>query len=90
MRYSIIIPVAKKDSRFVKRCLLSLLDQDCQDWEAIVVSDNFDLDMKVTDDRVKVYKHTGKKNASAVRNYGAGKAKGEILTYSSILFEVVV
>ncbi len=81
MKFSIIIPVAKKDSRYLKRALLSLQDQDLKDWEAIVVTDGFKHELPVEDKRIKMHHLGSSSGASKVRNKGASMADGEYLFF---------
>jgi glycosyltransferase involved in cell wall biosynthesis len=81
MFFSIIIPCAKKDQRYIRRCLLSLQDQDYNGWEAIVVYDGFDGGNVIDDMRITYLKTNMKKGASHVRNYGAKKAKGDTFLF---------
>jgi len=81
MNFSIIIPVAKKDSRYLKRALLSLQDQDLETWEAIVVFDGYKNYDVIKDDRIKYITIDKAPNASVVRNKGAVYANNEIFFF---------
>ena len=78
MKYSIIVPLAKKDKRYLKRCLLSLQDQDYENYEVIVVCDGFKHELPIEDDRFSIYSTDKQHGASYVRNFGAKKAKGNV------------
>ncbi len=83
---SVIIP-AYNAEEFLEECLESLLRQDFQDWEGIVVDDgSTDNTFRIatrysdTDPRIKVFrKENG--GVSAARNFGMEKASGEWITF---------
>ena len=81
MKYSIIVPLAKKDKRYLKRCLLSLQDQDYENYEVIVVCDGFKHELPIEDDRFSIYSTDKQHGASYVRNFGAKKAKGKLYLF---------
>jgi len=80
MKFSVIIPVAKKDSRFLRRALLSFQDQDLKDFETIVVTDGFKMDLPVEDQRFSIFE-VEKSGAAKCRNFGATKATGDYLFF---------
>jgi len=81
MKFSIIIPTAKKDTRFLRRALLSLQDQDHKDWEAIVVCDGHIVSPPVESNHIIYYPTNGVKGASYARNLGAKQANHELLFF---------
>lgn len=81
MKISIIIPVAERHEKFLKRCLLSILDQDHDDLEVIVSYDGFKKPLPVEDERIKCISSESPCGASAARNSGREEACGELLYF---------
>lgn len=86
VKYSIIIPVYNAQDT-LKRCLDSILRQDCKDYEIILVNDgssdnslNICKDYALKYDAVKVI---NKKNGgvSSARNAGINASKGEFILF---------
>ncbi|EDM22821.1 glycosyltransferase family 2 protein, partial [Caminibacter mediatlanticus] len=77
---SVIIPLYNKE-KWVKRAVLSVLNQTYQNFEIIIVNDgSTDKSKKIVesikDDRIFIFdKLNG--GASSARNYGIEKSKGE-------------
>lgn len=88
MTISIIIPVYQVE-RYIERCLLSILSQDCKDFEIILVDDascdgSMALARKVlenVDIPVSYLIHEKNRGLSAARNTGIDAAKGEYLLF---------
>ena len=87
IKVSVIVPVYKVPSEYLRACLDSLLVQTLQECEFILVSDGAPkaecsiCDEYVTkDERFKFYRrnHAG---VSATRNYGIEQAQGEYITF---------
>jgi len=82
---SIIIP-AKNAQGTIEKCILSLLNLDCQDYETIVVNDGSqDKTAEVLrkySDRVSVITNTVSHGPSKARNVAAKEAKGEFLAFT--------
>lgn len=78
---SIIVPVAERHKKFLKRCLLSLLDQDYDDWEAIVVFDGFEGSLPIDDWRIRSVSTDSPSGAAVARNLGRESANGELLYF---------
>lgn len=86
-KFSFVVPVYKT-AKFLKRCVLSIMDQDYPEWEIIVVLDGPDkeaeeivkefIGRQIEKPRIKLYE-IEHKGAPAARNYGAEKATGEYL-----------
>ena len=82
--FSLIVPVYDLNPMILKRCLLSLLDQDYENKEIIVVFDGankelekivYDLDAGI---KSVVIEHAG---ACAARNAGFKESKGDIVSF---------
>ena len=82
MRFSIIIPAynAEKD---LERCLKSVLDQTCRDWECVIIDDgSSDRTPALCDEWSKrdpriIVLHTPNRGAILARNSGSALCKGE-------------
>ena len=85
---SIIIPVHNR-VELIQHTLQSVIDQTYQNWECIIVDDHsIDNTLAVChqlakdDHRIHVYSlPDGKRYASAARNYGLQKARGEFINF---------
>jgi glycosyltransferase involved in cell wall biosynthesis len=75
---SIIIPI--KNNRFLDKCLKSLLSQNYQDFEIILVFDGQKQEVNIKNQKIKqfIIKHSG---PALARNFGASKALGKILVF---------
>lgn len=86
MRVSVIIPFHKYE-HFLTDCLNSLRDQQFQDYEVILVLDNYlgDIEKIIgsyrTSMNINVFKLEGKTGVAAARNFGLEKAKGEFVFF---------
>ncbi|MDP3734574.1 MAG: glycosyltransferase [Nanoarchaeota archaeon] len=81
---SIIIP-AHNEEKYLSKTLHSIQQQTNKDYEVLVVvngcTDTTEEILKnINDDAIRVLS-LAKPNVSRARNYGAGKAKGEILVF---------
>lgn len=81
---SIIIP-AHNEENYLAKTLQSIQQQTRQDYEVLVVVNGCtdkteDIVRKIKDDKIRVLS-LAKPNVSRARNYGAGKAKGDILVF---------
>ena len=83
---SVIVPVYNTED-YLRRCLSSILEQDLNNLEVIVVDDgstdksgNICDEYAAKDIRVKVI-HQNNKGISEARNNGFAIAKGEYITY---------
>jgi glycosyltransferase involved in cell wall biosynthesis len=83
--FSIIIPTYNH-AHLIKKCLQSLIDQQFQDWEAIVVN-NFSADNTLEvvesfeDNRIQIINFNNKGVIAASRNEGIRNAKGEWIAF---------
>lgn len=84
---SILIPVYNTQ-KYVKSCLLSILNQTYKNIEVIVVDDgSTDDSLKVinevaaTDSRIKVFHKENEKNIAKVRNFSLSKMSGQYFTF---------
>ncbi len=78
---SIIIP-AHNEEKYIAACLQSIKQQPFSDYEIIVVCDSCtDQTATIAKRYTKKIVEIKKKNVSAARNYGANKAKGEVLVF---------
>ncbi len=82
---SVIIP-AYNEEKVIKRTINSILKSNYNDYEIIVV-DNGSTDSTVNvvknikSDKIRLFKYTRKKGPAYARNYGAKKARGNILFF---------
>jgi len=87
-KFSFVIPVYRM-ARLLKRCMLSIMDQDYPEWEIVVVLDGPDKEAeKVVKDfiakgvmpkpKIRLYE-IPHKGAPAARNAGAKRATGDYL-----------
>lgn len=83
---SVIVPVYNQ-SRYLARCIDSILNQSYDDFELLLINDGSIDDSgticekyKLQDKRVKVY-HQTNKGVSAARNHGLRVASGEWITF---------
>ena len=82
---SVIIPTYNHD-KFIGRAIESLINQDYNDWEAIIV-DNFSSDNteyiinNYTDSRIKYYKFRNDGIIAKARNYAITLASGNIIAF---------
>lgn len=82
--FSIIIPLYNKGSQ-IKKSIDSVLSQDCQDFEIVVIDDgstdgSSSFVHQYNDKRIRYfYKENG--GVSSARNYGINKAEGEWIIF---------
>jgi hypothetical protein len=81
MRFSFIVPLHKKDNVFLKRCILSIQEQDFTDREIIVVGKENDEAKTTCGELAVQYYEIDNELASAKRNYGFDKSVGEIVFF---------
>ncbi|MBQ3584022.1 MAG: glycosyltransferase family 2 protein [Lachnospiraceae bacterium] len=87
MKFSVIVPVYNVE-KYVRKCLLSILNQTCQDFEIIVVNDGAtDRSMFVVNeimeqytDKIKVINQENK-GLGGARNTGVRLAAGQYLVF---------
>jgi glycosyltransferase involved in cell wall biosynthesis len=78
---SIIIP-AHNEENYIEHCLRSIKNQRETDAEIIVICDSCtDKTKEIAKKYTKKVFKIKKKNVSAARNYGANKAKGDVLVF---------
>ena len=85
MIVSVILPTYNRKEQVIKS-IESVLNQSYEDLELIVVDDGscdgtYDLLLKITDARFKVYHLETNMGACAARNYGINVAHGELITF---------
>ncbi len=83
---SVIVPVYNVE-RYLYRCLESILSQEYQDFELLLINDgSTDISGRICDEyavqdhRIKVF-HQTHKGVSATRNFGLQQAKGEYVLF---------
>ncbi len=84
MKYSVIIPLYNKEMH-IARSIQSVLGQNYNDFEIIVVDDGSDdaglsVVRQFKDDRIQVYQQKNS-GVSSARNMGIQKARGEYLAF---------
>lgn len=86
MTLSIIIPVYRVE-KTLNRCIESILKQDCEDWEILLVDDGSPDSCPAMcdawaqrDARITAY-HKPNGGLSDARNYGIERARGEYITF---------
>ncbi len=86
MTISIIVPVYNVQD-YIAECIESILSQDYQDYELIIVDDGSTdasgqicEELKDRDPRIRVY-HKENGGLSDARNYGIDRARGEYITF---------
>lgn len=84
---SVIMPVRNGSISFVKRALSSVFSQTYEDYEILLVDDGsrpgFSVELETlagTDRRIRLF-HIKPSGVSRARNFAAGEAKGDIITY---------
>ena len=86
MDLSIIIPVYNGE-KYLKRCVISVIEQQYKDFEIIIINDG-SLDktkkicdeLELSDDRIKCI-HNSNQGVSISRNIGIKNSKGEFITF---------
>jgi glycosyltransferase involved in cell wall biosynthesis len=84
---SFIVPVYKTNKDLLKRCIMSLIDQDYENTEIVVVFDGIDQELiKVTTPFLVKHKNfriieIEHKGACAARNAGFRASRGEIVSF---------
>lgn len=83
---SVIVPVYKAE-KVISRCIESVIAQEYQDWELILVDDGSpDKSGEICDEyaarneRIRAV-HKKNEGASQARNYGISRAKGEYISF---------
>lgn len=85
-KVSIIVPVYNVE-KYLAKCIDSIIAQEYDDWELILVNDGSSDSSKaiceeycIKDNRISLY-NQGNAGPSAARNLGIKKAKGEYITF---------
>lgn len=86
MRVSLIVPVYDRE-KYIKGCLDSLLDQDFEDYEVIVVDDcssdgTRNILQEYYQDRIKIIYNETNRGPSFCRNLAVKQAQGEIVAFT--------
>ena len=84
-RFSVIIPLYNKEN-FIKKTIESVLSQEYQDFEIIVVHDcstdgSLDKVKEVLDKRISIVEHLNNKGLSASRNTGIANAQADFIAF---------
>lgn len=80
---SVIIPVYNRTEQ-LKNAIQSILVQDFQEFEIIIVDDYSSIQIKSfipSDNRIRVIRHKCNKGAAAARNTGIINAKGDLVAF---------
>jgi glycosyltransferase involved in cell wall biosynthesis len=85
MKVSVVIP-AYNSGKTIRECLISLLANDYDDFEIVIVDDcskddTEDEVISVKNEKIKLLKNPQNSGASFSRNYGVKKAGGEIIIF---------
>jgi len=87
---SVIVPTYRREEKYLRRALLSLVNQTHQSIEVVVVDDNPDKDMQARmlnvvhefgDPRIRYIKNESVHNAAGARNTGILACKGTYITF---------
>lgn len=85
-KISVIVPVYNVE-KYLRRCIDSILAQTFSDFELLLIDDGSkdrsgDIcdEYALKDQRIKVF-HNSNQGASAARNFGLSKAKGEYVSF---------
>lgn len=87
-KISFIIPV-KNGEKYIKRCLNSILSQDCDNYEVLVIDNNSTDNTKkiilneFSSEKIK-YFYLKKSGVSLARNYGLKVATGEYIIFIDV------
>ncbi len=81
---SVIVPIFNVE-KYIKECVISLLNQSFKDFEILFIDDGCDdktveIIKTFKDDRIKIFKND-KKGAGAARNFGLSLAKSEWIVF---------
>lgn len=84
MTFSIIIPVYNKAAT-LQRCILSVISQECNDWELLLIDDGSDDDSlriceKFKSEKIRVFHHINH-GVSYTRNKGIEEANGKYILF---------
>lgn len=84
MKVSIIIPYFNQH-KYIKECVESVLDQNIDDFEVIIVDDGSESESTkilktFENDRISIY-HKKNEGVCIARNYGFSKSKGEYILF---------
>ena len=84
MKYSIIVTLFNKE-KYLKRCIDSIMNQNYNDYEIIVVDDGStdnseNIIKEYKDKKIKYYKKTNG-GVSSARNFGISKVNGKYFTF---------
>jgi hypothetical protein len=79
-KFSIIMPTFRRGHTLL-RTVQMIQHQRYQNWELIIVDNAGDVDLKIEDPRVRVYRHTGETSASYARNQGLHYVTGDLVCF---------
>lgn len=86
MKFSIIVPVYNSE-KYLSDCVISVLDQSCQDFELVLVDDGSTDSsgelceaLSQKDSRIKVF-HKSNSGQLEARYYGVERANGEFIVF---------
>ena len=87
MKISIIVPIYNS-SKYLRKCLYSIINQTYKDLEIILIDDNSSddsyeicLEYKRKDNRIKLIKNKTNKGVSVTRNIALKNVNGDYLTF---------
>ena len=84
MKFSIIIPVTERDNKFLKRCVLSVQEQDYDNKEIVVVGYKNKKAEKVCEDLGVPYYEAKADTAPVKRNLGFDNSDGDIVFFFDV------
>jgi glycosyltransferase involved in cell wall biosynthesis len=79
-KVSIVMPTFRR-GHTIARTVAGIQAQTYPNWELVIVDNAGDGHLAFDDDRVRVYRHTGRASASYARNQGLRHAKGELICF---------
>jgi glycosyltransferase involved in cell wall biosynthesis len=80
---SVIVPAYDPGPSFLRVALEAVVEQTCQDWEAVVVDDGGSQDLSwvsLIDERIRLIRQTNR-GVSAARNHGIAATSGALVAF---------
>ena len=82
-----VVIITKNHSKYLSKCLDSILNQSYKNFEIIIINHNSSDDTaemirSYMSEKIKYFLYTEKNNIAAVRNFGIEKSKGEYIFFT--------